>query len=147
MGINIYYACAIRNQDAAMQVVNDHICKKVEDRDCSVLAPYAMGMEGLADQEIYERDIRMISTVSAMIAECTTPSHGVGFEICYAQFVQPIPLLVLYHDSVKLSAMIRPRHGTMVCVYRKLVELDIFIERFLDQNPRLLRESLDENRH
>ena len=34
---------------------------------------------------IYERDTEWIRASDVLIAECTNPSHGVGYELAYAE--------------------------------------------------------------
>ena len=138
MSLTFYYACAIRNADPANQVINDHICKRLEELGYKVLAPYSLNeMKQMTEQQIYERDLDMMLHSNGMIAECSTPSHGVGFEVCYAQFVEPMPLLVLHSRQTTLSAMIRPHPATIIAGYNSFFEVDLFLERYLQQFGRL----------
>lgn len=59
------------------------------------------------DAHVYRRDLIRMNQSHGMIAELSGPSHGVGFEICYAHLVHPMPILCLVpHDSFLVSAMI-----------------------------------------
>ena len=55
--------------------------------------------------EIYNRDIEWIKECDIVVAEISTPSLGVGYELCYAEHLG-IPTIVLYDKSVNVSAMI-----------------------------------------
>jgi 2'-deoxynucleoside 5'-phosphate N-hydrolase len=62
---------------------------------------------GRTDQVIYERDVGFLDQADLVIAECTTPSLGVGYELAYAE-KRGIPVTVLFDitKNHKLSAMV-----------------------------------------
>jgi nucleoside 2-deoxyribosyltransferase len=55
--------------------------------------------------EIFHRDTKWISICDMVVAEVSTASLGVGWECCYAQFLN-IPVIALCDKKVKISAMI-----------------------------------------
>ena len=61
------------------------------------------------DQEepsyIYHRDMTWIQESDLLVAEVSTPSHGVGYEIGYALNLNK-PVLCLYNQSVLITKMI-----------------------------------------
>ena len=64
--------------------------------------------EGVKDRDvaIYEQDTAWLRDSDVVIAECTTPSLGVGYELAYAE-AHGIPVHVFYNKSrTNLSAMI-----------------------------------------
>jgi len=64
--------------------------------------------EGLPNQEvaIYEPDTAWLRESDVVIAECSTPSLGVGYELAYAE-AHGIPVHVFYNKPrANLSAMI-----------------------------------------
>lgn len=65
------------------------------------------GEEGLSDRQIHDRDIGWLAEADAVVAEVSTPSLGVGYEIALAAR-QEKPLLCLFRprDGKSLSAMI-----------------------------------------
>lgn len=65
------------------------------------------GEEKINDNQIYSRDIKWIEKCDVVVAEVTNPSHGVGFEIGYAQSLRK-HVLCLYREieDRKVSAMI-----------------------------------------
>lgn len=66
-------------------------------------------VEGSGDQWIYDRDLEWLQRSDCLIAEVSSPSLGVGYEIAVALHKMKIPVLALCHESVPiLSAMI---HG------------------------------------
>ncbi len=59
------------------------------------------------DAYIYERDLHWLDRADALIAEVSSPSLGVGYELSYALHVRRIPSLCLCHRDVRsLSAMV-----------------------------------------
>lgn len=109
--MKIYFAASIRGgrQDADLyrqliaylkanhQVLTEHIG---DNRITTA------GETELTDQEIRDRDIAWIIESDVVIAETTSPSLGVGYELAYAEFLQK-PVIILHRKDVNhLSAMI-----------------------------------------
>ena len=64
--------------------------------------------EGLIDRDvaIYEQDTAWLRESDIVIAECTTPSLGVGYELAYAE-AHGIPVHIFYNKPrTNLSAML-----------------------------------------
>jgi len=84
-------------------------------RDCVALAE--MSLVGRAvklkeDEAIYRRDRAWLDEADAMVAEISSPSLGVGYEIAYALHVRRIPLLALRHASVRRSSAMVEGNGS-----------------------------------
>ncbi|MFH1279586.1 MAG: nucleoside 2-deoxyribosyltransferase [Candidatus Eisenbacteria bacterium] len=90
------------------------------------------GEEGLSDRAIYDRDVGWIVGASVVIAEVTTPSLGVGYEIATAESHRK-PTLCLFRPSagVRLSAMIEGSHRSVVRPYETLEEAVAAVDEFL----------------
>ena len=75
------------------------------------------------DEEIYNRDIKWLQSADIVVAEVTTPSLGVGYELGIAEKLN-IPVLCLYQldKGNRLSAMVR---GNAIFTCR---EYTVFIE-------------------
>jgi nucleoside 2-deoxyribosyltransferase len=56
-------------------------------------------------REIYHRDIAWIEACDAIVAEVSTPSHGVGYEIAYALSIGK-PVFCCYQEGVSVSKML-----------------------------------------
>lgn len=64
-------------------------------------------MEGLETaEEVYARDTGWIMGCDLLVAEVSTPSHGVGYEIGYALSLGK-KVLCLHRRGVKVSKMIQ----------------------------------------
>lgn len=58
------------------------------------------------DRDIYLQDTAWLSEADLVIAECTNPSLGVGYELAFAE-ARGIPVYILYRPSrTQLSAML-----------------------------------------
>jgi 2'-deoxynucleoside 5'-phosphate N-hydrolase len=62
---------------------------------------------GLSDRQIHDRDLELLQSADCVVADVSTPSLGVGYEIAHA-VVQRKRVLALYRvDSARpLSAMV-----------------------------------------
>lgn len=58
------------------------------------------------DRDIYLQDTAWLSEADLVIAECTNPSLGVGYELAFAE-ARGIPVYILYRPAqTQLSAML-----------------------------------------
>ena len=109
--IKIYFAGSIRGgrQDAEwyfelLQLLRRHgrvLSEHVADPEVHAKE------RRLTDRQIFQQDLRWIRQADAVVAEVTTPSLGVGYELGYAEALK-IPALCLYSGASPsgLSAMI-----------------------------------------
>lgn len=89
--------------------------------------------EGLAnrDKAIYEQDTAWLRESDLVIAECTTPSLGVGYELAYAEKYQK-PVHVFYDKSrTKISAMLSGNSYFQLHPYRNEEELYRILDEVL----------------
>lgn len=88
-----------------------------------------------ATSKTYQRDMKMLKSSNIMIAEVTSPSLGVGYEIAKAEELN-IPILCLFRPSSgrSLSAMIDGSPGVKVILYEKVEELEEPIKNFIISN-------------
>ncbi|PSP18993.1 nucleoside 2-deoxyribosyltransferase [Halobacteriales archaeon QH_10_67_13] len=77
--------------------------------------------EDLADGEIHDRDVEWLRAADAVVAEVTTPSLGVGYELGRA-VAAGTPTLALYRPTGEheLSAMIRGAGDIEVVEYTEI---------------------------
>ena len=89
--------------------------------------------EALSDADIHERDIQWLRSATCVVAEVTTPSLGVGYEVGRA-VEQKIPVMAIFRadDTRKISAMIAGCSDVRLFQYRDSADLPrIFDEFFL----------------
>ena len=89
--------------------------------------------EDLADREIHERDLAWLKASDCLVAEVTTPSLGVGYEIGKAtEWGKPVLCLFRPNNRGPLSAMIAGSDGVIVREYKSLSELTTIFTGFFD---------------
>jgi hypothetical protein len=96
-----------------------------------VARPHVLDEESiLTPQQVYERDVAWIRISGAMIAEVSTPSLGVGYEIATALHLG-LPVLCLHRADLSISKMITGNTFLDVRAYSDLPELEQHILSFL----------------
>ena len=92
----------------------------------------SVGEKMMSDAEIHDRDMDWLAGSDAVVAEVTTPSLGVGYEIASAiALAKPILCLYRPQQGRTLSAMIAGSPAVTIVQYRHLEEAANAIERFL----------------
>ena len=136
--MNIYFSCSLtggRQDDQVYGQIVDHLLASgVEIPTAHLARPEVMALELVVDpEEVYQRDIDWIDACDAVIAEVSTPSHGVGYEIAYALGIKK-PVLACYREGATVSKMIigNKQETLQVLTYSDpailLRQLDQFIE-------------------
>lgn len=83
------------------------------------------------DQEIYEKDTAWLRECDVVIAECTKPSLGVGYEMAYAEkYVKPV-YIFYRHKDVQLSAMLTGDPYFHIQSYETKEELFSMLDKIL----------------
>ncbi|MCP4361468.1 MAG: deoxyribonucleoside 5'-monophosphate N-glycosidase [Chloroflexi bacterium] len=108
--MNIYFACSItggRQDEAIYQQIVRALLEDGHEVPTAILASPEIGAleDEAGAEEVYARDVAWIEGCEALVAEVSTPSHGVGYEIGYA-LGGGKPVLCLHHAGVKVSKMI-----------------------------------------
>jgi nucleoside 2-deoxyribosyltransferase len=94
------------------------------------------GEHDLSDKEIHARDIAWLEECDAVVAEVTTPSLGVGYELGVAEKLGKT-ILCLFDESkpdFRLSAMLSGNPKVTVARYQNLAEAIEAIDLFIQQN-------------
>ena len=88
--------------------------------------------DDLESSSIYARDIQWLSSADILIAEVTTPSLGVGYEVANAvQLNKPVLCLYRPRKGKRLSAMIAGCPDIINVEYTSLEEAKKVIDKFL----------------
>ena len=84
------------------------------------------------DEEIYNRDIKWLQSADIVVAEVTTPSLGVGYELGIAEKLN-IPVLCLYRpgEGNRLSAMVSGNAIFTCREYTVFIEAQKWIDDFI----------------
>lgn len=89
-----------------------------------------MGDPGLTTDFIYKRDMEWMEQSDVVVAEVTTPSLGVGYELAKAEGAKPILCLYRPQENKSLSAMIAGNSNMKVKNYQNLSEVKVILEEF-----------------
>lgn len=122
------YAALIESLERHGTVLSEHVgADAVEEKEEA----------GLSDAEIHERDLTWLRQADVVVAEVTTPSLGVGYEIGRA-VEWNTPVLCLYRPGAEhdLSAMLRGNDAVSVTEYRDPTTVAPVLESFVQQHRR-----------
>lgn len=136
--MNIYFACSItggrKDESAYQAIVAALLAAGHQVPTASLSQPEVLVQEHiLAPRDVYARDTAWIEGCDALVAEVSTPSHGVGVEISYA-LSKGKPVLCCYRKDARVSKMItgNPDPRLQVHPYASHVEAVEIIEAFLE---------------
>ena len=88
--------------------------------------------EALSDRFIHDRDLDWLRSADALVAEVTTPSLGVGYEIGRAiEWGKRVICLYRPSDNRKLSGMIAGSPGVALHTYQHLDDLRGLLQQAL----------------
>ena len=138
--MNIYFSCSLtggRNEEAIYGAIVNHLLALGHEVPTAHLAhPEVMDLEHVVDPaEVYNRDINWIQACDAVVAEVTTPSHGVGYEIAIALSLGK-SVLCCCRQGVTVSKMLTGNDspGLVVRTYGDEAEALVIVDDFLDRN-------------
>jgi len=140
--MNIYFSCSLtggRNDEAVYAAIVAHLLGRGHDVPTAHLAdPKVMDLEKIVEPaEIYARDTAWIEACDAVIAEVSTPSHGVGYEIAYALGLGK-PVLCCFRRGARVSKMITGNDspGLELLEYAAADQALAAIDEFLGEDRR-----------
>jgi nucleoside 2-deoxyribosyltransferase len=137
--MNIYFACSItggRGFEPVFQAIIEallaagHTVPTAHLADSDVKALEAI----VPPRDVYERDISWIRNCNALVAEVSTPSHGVGYEVAYALSIEK-PVLCIYQEDQTISKMLsgNSHPGIQITQYHTIDDAIEIIHSFLLQ--------------
>ena len=135
--MNVYFACSItggRKDEAVYRALVDALLADGHEVPTEILAdPGVVELEQVVEPtEVYERDVAWIRACDVLVAEVSTPSHGVGYEIGFALQLGK-PVLCLHHAEVPVSKMITGNRDPKLTVrsYESIEEAVSFLRSYL----------------
>lgn len=138
--MNIYFAGSIRGgrQDAELyQQLIQYLGKYGKVLTEHVGDPtLVVEGEDISDREIYARDLNWLKQCQVLVAEITTPSFGVGYEVATAEHLD-LRILLLYRAQFakQPSAMASGNPRTPVRTYRDIVQAYQHVDDFFQGGP------------
>jgi 2'-deoxynucleoside 5'-phosphate N-hydrolase len=138
--MNVYFACSItggRQDELVYQKLVAALQAHGHEVPTALLAsPDVMPLEAVVPPEdVYARDVRWITECDFLLAEVSTPSHGVGYEIGYALSLGK-KVLCLYRQGRKVSKMIlgNPHSKLSIHSYENPDQAVELLNAFLEKN-------------
>ena len=108
------YARLIAHMQARHRVLTEHVGK----------GPAIETLEqGMTDGAIWEQDMSWLRESDVVIAECSTPSLGVGYELAMAQTLGKSVHILFRRDRGSLSAMLTGDPYYQIHMYSDEAEL------------------------
>ncbi len=140
--MNLYFSCSLtggREDEAIYGAMVDYLQDRGFDVPTAHLAhPGVMDLEKVVDPgEVFQRDVEWVQACDALIAEVSTPSHGVGYEIAYALSLGK-RVLCCYRRGVPVSKMLSGNDTTGFSIQayddeeNVLAIIDAFLENMGD---------------
>ncbi|MEK6572993.1 MAG: nucleoside 2-deoxyribosyltransferase [Chloroflexota bacterium] len=138
--MNIYFSCSLtggRSDQPVYAAMVDWMLAQGHEAPTAHLArPEVMAEETeIAPETVYTRDIAWLDAAGAVVADVTTPSHGVGYEIAYA-IMTGKRVLCLAREGVKVSKMITGNPGLTFARYAHEREVVEETQKFLREEQR-----------
>lgn len=135
--MKVYFAASIsggRARQPVMQLIVEHLKKMgFEVLSDHIARPDVLKHEAnFSPQHIFARDLKWIQESDFLVSEVSTPSLGVGYEICYALKI-PKPVICLCEEKQFLSAMLTGNDAG---------HLEILRYSSLEEIPKLLTTHL-----
>jgi 2'-deoxynucleoside 5'-phosphate N-hydrolase len=98
------------------------------------------------DRYIHDRDMAWLSSCDLVVAEVTTPSLGVGYELGWATVLKK-PVLCLHRSLPErlLSAMIAGSPWIQTAAYSSMDEAKTIVEEFIRKNDKGIPGSFGSN--
>jgi nucleoside 2-deoxyribosyltransferase len=94
-----------------------------------------LGEKDLDDKAIHDRDIAWLREADVLVAEVTTTSLGVGYEIGKAtEWKKPVLCLYRPAEGRLLSGMLRGSRDVRVCEYQTVAELKKVFDEFFGKD-------------
>lgn len=122
--MKVYFSCSLtggrHDQPVYAALVNAMLAQGHQVLTAHLASPEVMLEEAVIDPEtVYRRDIGWVEACDTVVAEVSTPSHGVGYEIAYA-LDRHKPVFCCYRAGARVSKMLtgNTTPGLSVKAYR-----------------------------
>jgi hypothetical protein len=133
--MRIYLAAAMTNAGRDLEAIRTLLdCLEADGHDVPtrhVADPLGREVEGeLADADVARRDLGWVAGCDALVAEVSTPSHGVGVEV-EAAISGGKPVLLTYRRGATVSRLLLGLPGIETFAYAEARDLRASVRRFL----------------
>ena len=140
MPVTIYFAGAIsggRGDVRHYRAIVESLARAGHHVLAGAVASEEVGEEGeaLDPAAICTRDLRWVEEADVLVAEVSTPSTGVGYEIAAARYRYAKPVICLYRPGVtqRCSAMVAGDAGIELITYAETPEMLVRLQAALEK--------------
>jgi hypothetical protein len=84
----------------------------------------------ITDTDVARRDLAWLAGCDALVAEVSTPSHGVGIELATA-IARGLPVLLLHRASARVSRLLLGLPGASAAAYASPADAAAALSTFL----------------
>lgn len=131
--MNIYFAGSIRGGRTDVELYH-RIISYIQKTDVVItehVGDYNW-QEKISDKEIFARDTAWLRGSDIVIAECTCPSLGVGYELAYAERYNK-PVHVFFRKGKSISAMLTGNSHFAIHPYTDETEIYSVLDKVLNK--------------
>jgi nucleoside 2-deoxyribosyltransferase len=135
--MKIYFACSIsggrQDEGVYQKMVQVLLSMGMDVPSAHISETGIEQIDGLEEaSDIYQRDVNWIEESDLLIAEVSTPSHGVGYEIAYALNLSK-PVFCLYNQGEVVSKMITGNSHSLLTVssYQEWTDAEIKLREYI----------------
>lgn len=133
--VRVYLAAAMTHAGRDLEAIKRLLACLEEDGHNvptrHVADPLGRAVEGdLADSEVARRDLAWVAGCDALVAEVSTPSHGVGVEVAAALSGNK-PVLLTYRRGATVSRLLLGLPGVQAFAYGDLHDVQHGVRHFL----------------
>jgi hypothetical protein len=138
--VKIYLAAAMTDAARDLEAIGT-VLRCLEDGGHDVPTRHVADPRGreadghLSDAELARRDLEWVAGCNALVAEVSTPSHGVGIEVA-AALAGHKPVLLVHRRGAAVSRLLLGLPGVDVAAYGDHRELPEAIRHFLARVQR-----------
>lgn len=134
--MRVYLACAMTNPHRDTTAVEE-VLRALTASGHEVLTPHVVGEVEqasdhlLSDRELAQRDLAWLSQADCLVAEVSTPSHGVGIEVMAAVSLGK-PVLAMAREEVRVSRLLVGLPGLTLARYSSPTQAVALVRAFLE---------------
>ncbi len=137
--MRIYLAAAMTHSGRDLAAIRSLLeCLEADGHEVPtrhVADPRGRNVEGSAsDAEVARRDLDWVGSCDVLVAEVSTPSHGVGVEVATA-LAAGKPVLLVHRRGVAVSRLLLGLSGVEILAFDDPAEVQRGVRRFLRRLP------------
>ncbi len=138
--MHVYLAAAMTSPATEFAVVRA-VLDAIEEAGHDVPTRHVASPSGkeqdalLGDAELAKRDLEWVASSDCLVAEVSTPSHGVGIEVMAAR-QRGIPILLIHRRSAPVSRLLVGLDGTETVAFDGPGEARAAVTAFLSRCHR-----------